>query len=98
MKFLKYFSVFVYLKAHEGDHDEHGNPEMADKCNAEMLETGMCRGMFPQWTFDIKSGLCEFVTYGGCGGSINMFDSEEECYAGCAEFGAEKPKKSNKKN
>ena len=56
MKFLKYFSVFVYLKAHEGDHDEHGNPVMADKCNAEMLETGMCRGMFPQWTFDIKSG------------------------------------------
>ena len=56
MKFLKYLSVFAYLKAHEGDHDEHGNPVMADKCNAEMLETGMCRGMFAQWTFDINSG------------------------------------------
>ena len=48
-----------------------------------------------KWTW---KGLCEFVTYGGCGGSINMFDSEDECYEGCAEFGAEKPKKANKKN
>ena len=60
MKFLKYFSVIAYIKAHEGDHDEHGNPVMADKCNAEMLETGMCRGMFPQWTFDIESGNVQF--------------------------------------
>ena len=60
MKFLKYFSVYAYLKAHEGDHDENGEPVMADKCNAEMLETGMCRGMFPQWTFDINSGKVQF--------------------------------------
>ena len=60
MKFLKYFSVFAYLQAHEGDHDENGEPVMADKCNAEMLETGMCRGMFPQWTFDINSGKVYF--------------------------------------
>ena len=60
MKFLKYFSVFAYLHAHEGDHDENGEPVLADKCNAEMLETGMCRGMFPQWTFDINSGTVHF--------------------------------------
>ncbi|ESO96956.1 hypothetical protein LOTGIDRAFT_115215, partial [Lottia gigantea] len=38
-------------------------------------EPGMCKGYFPRFYFNHKSGKCEGFVYGGCGGNENNFKS-----------------------
>ncbi|XP_046635247.1 actinia tenebrosa protease inhibitors-like [Daphnia pulicaria] len=44
---------------------------------------GNCRGSFHSFYFDKKTGMCTTFTYTGCGGNVNQFSSEEECYLKC---------------
>ena len=46
-------------------------------------ETGVCRGAFPRWYYNINSDKCEMFTYGGCGGNKNNFDTRNECEGNC---------------
>lgn len=54
-----------------------------EKCDAKPCETGPCRAMFPMWRYIKKSNMCESFVYGGCEGTKNMFETEEECKQQC---------------
>jgi hypothetical protein len=44
---------------------------------------GPCKGSFPRYYFDIKSGECKKFIYGGCQGNGNNFVSKSECEKTC---------------
>ncbi|KAK7473996.1 hypothetical protein BaRGS_00034765 [Batillaria attramentaria] len=45
---------------------------------------GLCRGYFPRFFYNNRSGKCEEFIYGGCGGNANNFMTEEVCTEACA--------------
>ena len=53
-------------------------------CSQEpLVSRKACMGIFPRFTFNAKEGKCEEYTYGGCGGSDNLFITETECIDRC---------------
>ncbi|KAF8763257.1 KappaPI-stichotoxin-Shd2a like protein [Argiope bruennichi] len=46
-------------------------------------DSGMCRGYFPRYYYDPEAGQCKEFIYGGCGGNLNNFKTEEECKNRC---------------
>jgi hypothetical protein len=42
-----------------------------------------CKGYIKKWTFDETESACVSYVYGGCNGTKNLFDTEEECQAVC---------------
>ncbi|XP_077551060.1 papilin-like [Haemaphysalis longicornis] len=44
---------------------------------------GPCKGYFPRWWFDVKTGQCEQFIYGGCQGNKNNYETKEECELKC---------------
>lgn len=56
---------------------------MSDHCAEEPKVVGNCRAAIPRWSLIEKSGTCEHFSYGGCGGTENNFESEEECKTTC---------------
>lgn len=55
----------------------------SDPCSEEPKVVGNCRAAIPRWSFIEKSGKCELFSYGGCGGTKNNFETEEECKKTC---------------
>jgi hypothetical protein len=54
-----------------------------DKVCALASETGPCDGAFTKYWFNLKTSQCEQMSYGGCGGNENRFDTVEECQKRC---------------
>jgi len=53
-------------------------------CSQEpLVSRKACMGIFPRFTFNAEEGKCEEYTYGGCGGSENLFITEAECVDRC---------------
>jgi len=53
-------------------------------CSKEpLVSRKACMGIFPRFTFNAGEGKCEEYTYGGCGGSENLFITEAECIDRC---------------
>ena len=46
-------------------------------------DPGPCRGYFPRYFYNSKTGECERFIYGGCKGNKNNFRKKEECYDVC---------------
>eukprot|EP00096_Caligus_rogercresseyi_P003114 TRINITY_DN15709_c0_g1_i1.p1 TRINITY_DN15709_c0_g1~~TRINITY_DN15709_c0_g1_i1.p1 ORF type:complete len:106 (-),score=12.49 TRINITY_DN15709_c0_g1_i1:90-407(-) len=44
---------------------------------------GPCRAFFTKWYYDVSKEACISITYGGCCGTDNLFDSQELCEAKC---------------
>jgi len=42
-------------------------------------DTGICRGYFPRFFYNMMSKQCETFIYGGCGGNANNFRTKIEC-------------------
>jgi hypothetical protein len=42
-----------------------------------------CKGYIKKWTFNETESACASYIYGGCNGTKNLFDTEEECQAAC---------------
>ncbi|XP_022094920.1 papilin-like [Acanthaster planci] len=59
-----------------------------DKCSFPKF-VGPCRGNFPKWFYNMETMSCEEFTYGGCGGNMNQFNSQEECQQACLPQGPE---------
>ncbi|KAL4712218.1 hypothetical protein ACJJTC_011079 [Scirpophaga incertulas] len=47
------------------------------------LVTGHCKGGFPRYGFNTKTGKCQKFTYGGCGGNGNNYKTLKECKETC---------------
>ena len=46
-------------------------------------DPGPCLAAIPRYYFNLKTGVCEEFTYGGCGGNENNFETLEECNQQC---------------
>jgi len=53
------------------------------KCHLEK-ETGNCRGLFYKWHYNKATESCQEFVYGGCGGNMNRFESEQLCMSNCS--------------
>ena len=54
-------------------------------CNQPPVRTNRkCRGMFPRYTYDMTSGTCQLMVYGGCGATDNLFVTKQDCMAACS--------------
>ena len=53
-----------------------GNPKQAITCLADQ----------ERWYFDLKQEKCIKFSYGGCGGSDNMFQNETACLGKCSSY------------
>lgn len=42
-----------------------------------------CRGSYTKWHYDVTSQTCKKFSYGGCGGTQNIFDSKDDCEETC---------------
>ncbi|XP_013887004.1 low-density lipoprotein receptor-related protein 11 [Austrofundulus limnaeus] len=55
-----------------------------DPCAAAPL-VGPCKGTFPRWYYDQKTGECKHFLYGGCQGNHNNFLQESDCISECIQ-------------
>ncbi|XP_077551055.1 papilin-like isoform X2 [Haemaphysalis longicornis] len=46
-------------------------------------DPGHCKGYFPRWWFNVKSGQCEQFVYGGCQGNKNNYETMQQCEQTC---------------
>nr|XP_037274678.1 papilin-like isoform X1 [Rhipicephalus microplus] len=46
-------------------------------------DSGPCKGYFPRWWFNVKTGQCEEFIYGGCQGNKNNHVTRKECETRC---------------
>lgn len=71
------------------DDSEESKDDDDDDCSLPAIKPGLktsCRAFLTRWTF--KDGACKEITYGGCGGTKNLFESEYACNAKCNRQGA----------
>lgn len=52
-----------------------------------LLDQGPCRDYNIRWYYDRQANACAQFWYGGCDGSRNRFDTEEECKRTCVRAG-----------
>ena len=55
----------------------------SERCRGPAVP-GPCRASFPMWYYNETERRCQRFIYGGCGGSENRFDSEDDCVENCA--------------
>ncbi|KAI9565498.1 hypothetical protein GHT06_009290 [Daphnia sinensis] len=65
------------------DDSDESKDDDEDDCSLPAIipEANRCRAFLSRWTF--KNGACEQITYGGCGGTKNLFETEYACNAKC---------------
>uniref|UniRef100_A0A6A7FYZ2 Amyloid beta A4 protein n=1 Tax=Hirondellea gigas TaxID=1518452 RepID=A0A6A7FYZ2_9CRUS len=49
----------------------------------EPRDSGFCEGSIRRWRFDPENNQCKRFRFGGCGGNLNNFESEQECENAC---------------
>ncbi|KAK6029072.1 Kunitz/Bovine pancreatic trypsin inhibitor domain protein, partial [Ostertagia ostertagi] len=55
---------------------------MEEVCRSTQ-DSGPCQDYSDQFYYDAYKGTCETFIYGGCGGNLNRFRTEEECMQRC---------------
>lgn len=45
-----------------------------------------CHGSFPRYHYDVSSQTCRKFSYGGCGGSQNIFETKDACERTCGSI------------
>lgn len=45
-----------------------------------------CTGYFPSWFYNETTDACEEFVYGGCGGTMNLFSTEQACTTSADKF------------
>ncbi|KAL3985162.1 Kunitz/Bovine pancreatic trypsin inhibitor domain family protein [Acanthocheilonema viteae] len=59
--------------------------ETISKCELPK-DTGPCNRFVTKWYYNKNDGTCTRFHYGGCGGTDNRFDSEQQCKNACGNF------------
>uniref|UniRef100_A0A672M2K8 BPTI/Kunitz inhibitor domain-containing protein n=1 Tax=Sinocyclocheilus grahami TaxID=75366 RepID=A0A672M2K8_SINGR len=57
---------------------------LSDPCAAFPV-VGPCKGIFPRWYYDSKTGDCQHFQYGGCKGNHNNFLQKSDCVNECIQ-------------
>jgi len=52
-------------------------------CHEPMSTRGRCNMNLERWTYNKRTGICEYFKYGGCGASGNIFEDWVECEILC---------------
>ncbi|VDO24990.1 unnamed protein product [Onchocerca flexuosa] len=77
-------STFRHLLPISDDKTPHTS-ESVSKCELPK-DTGPCNRFVTKWYYNKNDGTCTRFHYGGCGGTDNRFDSEQECKNECSNF------------
>jgi len=66
--------------------------EDEDICSLPPIYPGPmgCLAFVPKWTFSKSEGKCVEYVYGGCRGTQNLFDTQDECKKSCEASGPAK--------
>lgn len=59
--------------------------KLVSRCEAPK-DTGPCNRFVTKWYYNKIDGTCMRFHYGGCGGTDNRFDSEQQCKNACGNF------------
>ena len=46
---------------------------LVDPCSEEFAVVGPCKALIPSWSYNQRTGKCEYFEYGGCKGNNNRF-------------------------
>ncbi|KHJ79534.1 Kunitz/Bovine pancreatic trypsin inhibitor domain protein [Oesophagostomum dentatum] len=57
-------------------------PTMEEICRSTQ-DSGPCQDYSDQYYYDAYKGTCQTFIYGGCGGNLNRFRTEDECMRRC---------------
>uniref|UniRef100_A0A7I5EDG0 Papilin n=1 Tax=Haemonchus contortus TaxID=6289 RepID=A0A7I5EDG0_HAECO len=57
-------------------------PTIEEVCRSTQ-DSGPCQDYSDQFYYDAYKGTCQTFIYGGCGGNLNRFRTEEECMQRC---------------
>ncbi|EPB74918.1 Kunitz/Bovine pancreatic trypsin inhibitor domain protein [Ancylostoma ceylanicum] len=57
-------------------------PTIEEVCRSTQ-DSGPCQDYSDQYYYDAYKGTCQTFIYGGCGGNLNRFRTEEECMQRC---------------
>ncbi|KAK3581415.1 hypothetical protein CHS0354_016277 [Potamilus streckersoni] len=88
---------FVYRGCDGNDNRFDTREECEGICNAaeicrQPIVIGRCRGNFPRYYFDMRTGECSEFGYGGCDGNANNFANKEACQRKCGYLADQKPR------
>ncbi|XP_034239314.1 papilin isoform X2 [Thrips palmi] len=70
------------LNARFGQPGAGAESPQASSCSVR-VDPGPCTEYYIQYYFDDRSNSCQPFQYGGCGGSVNRYNSEEQCERVC---------------
>ncbi|KAK6107830.1 Kunitz/Bovine pancreatic trypsin inhibitor domain family protein [Brugia pahangi] len=59
--------------------------ELTSKCELPK-DSGPCNRFVTKWYYNKSDGTCARFHYGGCGGTDNRFDNEQQCKNECGNF------------
>jgi len=79
--------IAITFPGDDSDEDsEESNEDDENICNLPPITPGLvsCEAFIPKWTFSKTEGKCVQYIYGGCRGTKNLFNSEAQCKAECA--------------
>ncbi|XP_052442967.1 low-density lipoprotein receptor-related protein 11 isoform X1 [Carassius gibelio] len=68
-------------KSEQHLHYDFSSP---DPCAAPPA-VGPCKGVFPRWYYESKTGECQHFQYGGCKGNHNNFLQKSDCINECIQ-------------
>ncbi|XP_042603388.1 low-density lipoprotein receptor-related protein 11-like [Cyprinus carpio] len=66
------------------EQHQHYDFSSQDPCAAPPV-VGPCKGVFPRWYYDSKTGDCQHFQYGGCKGNHNNFLQKSDCINECIQ-------------
>lgn len=71
------------------DDSDESKDDDDDICSQPAIERGKptCRAFLPRWTFNTQLKVCQPITYGGCRGTKNLFETEYACNSKCNRKG-----------
>ena len=85
-KMIAQYALFLLLLQTLNTFYFHSYTVRPDFCSLPPVTESLgnpCKGYFRKWTFNAIEETCQKIIYGGCHGTQNLFDSEDDCKTAC---------------